>query len=70
VGALAGHSLYSVDLVGPGARRRTRWFNDRLGRIRTVERAPDGTLWVTTSNRDGRGNPRSGDDKVVRIRFS
>lgn len=70
VGALAGHSLYSVDLVGSRAGRKTRWFDDRLGRIRAVETAPDGSLWVTTSNRDSRGTPRSGDDKVVRIRFS
>ena len=69
VGALAGHSLYSVDLGGKTPGRKIRWFDDTLGRIRTVERAPDGTLWVTTSNRDGRGRPRAGDDKVVRIRF-
>ena len=69
VGALAGRSLYAVNLFGPGAGRKTRYFHDRLGRIRTVELARDGSLWVTTSNRDGRGTPRRGDDKVVRIAF-
>jgi glucose/arabinose dehydrogenase len=37
------------------------------GRIRTVVRAPDGSLWVSTSNRDGRGSPRGGDDRVLRV---
>jgi hypothetical protein len=40
----------------------------RYGRIRTVAAAPDGTLWVATSNRDGRGAPRDGDDRIVAIR--
>ena len=35
------------------------------GGIRTVVAAPDGTLWVATSNRDGRGSPRSGDDRMA-----
>ena len=42
----------------------------RYGRIRTVAAAPDGTLWVATSNRDGRGAPRSGDDRIVAVRVS
>ena len=69
VGALRGRCLWRVDLAGAGARRKTRYFHDRLGRIRSVAKAPDGTLWLTTSNRDGRGTPRTGDDKVIRIRF-
>lgn len=69
VAALRGEALYAVRLFGPRARRRARYFHGRLGRIRTVELAPDGSLWVMTSNRDGRGSPRRGDDKVVRIVF-
>jgi glucose/arabinose dehydrogenase len=42
----------------------------RYGRIRTVAKAPDGTLWVATSNRDGRGSPRAGDDRIVAVRVS
>jgi glucose/arabinose dehydrogenase len=69
VGALRGRALWRVRLNGPNARRKVRFLHTRLGRIRTVERAPDGSLWVTTSNRDGRGDPVRGDDRVIRIRL-
>lgn len=39
----------------------------QYGRIREVVEAPDGSLYFTTSNRDGRGTIRAGDDKVYRI---
>ena len=38
-----------------------------VGRIRDVAAGPDGTLYFSTSNRDGRADPRPGDDKVYRI---
>ncbi|RTG94875.1 PQQ-dependent sugar dehydrogenase, partial [Thermus scotoductus] len=38
-----------------------------FGRLREVQVGLDGALYVTTSNRDGRGRPRSGDDKVLRL---
>jgi glucose/arabinose dehydrogenase len=36
------------------------------GRLRTVVAAPDGALWLTTSNRDG-GRPIAADERVLRI---
>ena len=37
------------------------------GRIRTIVATPRGTLWVTTSNRDGRGDPAPTDDRILEI---
>ncbi len=38
-----------------------------VGRIREVIQGPDGFLYIATSNRDGRGTVRDGDDKIFRI---
>ncbi len=52
-----------------------RWFSaapgeGRLGRLRDVVNGPDGRLYVLTSNRDGRGTPRPGDDTIYRIEIA
>jgi len=70
--ALGGTRLWQVPLVDGGAGRTGRpraLMRERYGRLRTVVAAPDGSLWVTTSNRDGRGEPRDGDDRIVRLTF-
>lgn len=38
-----------------------------VGRVRDVVEGPDGFIYFTTSNRDGRGKVRSGDDKIYRL---
>lgn len=70
VGALRGESLWAVRIAGTNRRRKVRYFSGRFGRIRTVEKAPDGTLWITTSNRDGRHAAGAGDDRVIRLRLA
>lgn len=60
VAALKGERVWRVDLAS-GESRATE---QGLGRIRTVAVAPDGRLWVVTSN-TFRGRPRPGDDRVV-----
>jgi glucose/arabinose dehydrogenase len=68
IGALRGESVLRLRLRGTRASKLSPLLRGAYGRIRTVQRKPDGSLWVTTSNRDGRGDPRRGDDRVVRIR--
>jgi glucose/arabinose dehydrogenase len=68
IGALQGEGVLRVRLTGSRARKMRPLLRGSYGRIRTVVRAPDGSLWVTSSNRDGRGAPRDGDDRIVRFR--
>ena len=67
--ALGGTRLWQVPIPGGRAGRPTALMREDYGRLRTVVAAPDGSLWVTTSNRDGRGAPRDGDDRIVRLTF-
>jgi aldose sugar dehydrogenase len=42
-------------------------FTNEFGRIRDVIVGPDNMLYITTSNRDGRGDPVEQDDRIIRI---
>jgi glucose/arabinose dehydrogenase len=65
-GALRGGRLWQIPLRPDGTTGRPRdFFVGEYGRLRTVVAAPDGNLWVTTSNRDGRGNPAPQDDRIL-----
>ncbi|WP_372734600.1 sorbosone dehydrogenase family protein [Nocardioides sp.] len=66
--ALRGNRLWKIPLDDNGdAEQPQAFFVGEYGRMRTVTTAPDGTLWLTTSNLDGRGNPVDGDDRILRI---
>ncbi len=65
---LRGQRLWRIDVSRAGkASEPTEFFTEDWGRLRTVATAPDGNLWVTTSNKDGRGNPTLADDRIVVI---
>ena len=42
-------------------------FKNKYGRLREVIQGKDGLIYLTTSNRDGRGNPDIADDKIIRL---
>lgn len=65
LGALTGRRLYRVQLTGARAGAYRAFLVGAFGRLRSVAFAPDGRLWVTTSNTDGRTTPRRGDDRVL-----
>jgi glucose/arabinose dehydrogenase len=67
-GALRGERLWRIPVHQDGTIGRPRdYFVGDFGRLRTVVAAPDGNLWVSTSNRDGRGDPRPKDDRILII---
>ena len=67
VASLRGERLWQVPIKGATTRKAKSWDIGDAGRLRSIGLAPDGSLWVITSNTDGRGDPRAADDKVIRL---
>jgi glucose/arabinose dehydrogenase len=67
VAALAGRRLWRIPITASGLGEPQALLRGQFGRLRTVVTAPDGSLWVATSNRDGRGSPVADDDRILRF---
>lgn len=73
VGSLRGETLLRAIFDGDGnITEIQRWFerdffSGTQGRIRAVTTGPEGNLFISTSNRDGRGNPQNKDDRIIKL---
>jgi len=63
---LRGNALYEVEKTDNGYSLK-EFFSDEFGRIRAVTTGPDGMLYISTSNKDGRGIASFDDDKIIRV---
>jgi aldose sugar dehydrogenase len=63
--ALRGEELHRLEFDGGRIVVDEPLLEGRYGRLRTVREGPNGCLYVLTSNRDGRGTPQPGDDRVL-----
>ena len=66
-GCLRGQALMRVVLDGRRVVSQERLLNQQYGRIRDVAEGPDGALYFSASNRDGRGSPAKDDDRIMRL---
>jgi glucose/arabinose dehydrogenase len=67
---LSGQRIVWLDLRPPeyqSIQGRGSLYGRRFGRIGDIIQGPDGNLYFSTNNLDGRGQPREGDDLILRI---
>ncbi|MFI1418863.1 PQQ-dependent sugar dehydrogenase [Streptomyces sp. NPDC020731] len=68
---LRGERLWRIPLEGTEASADPEAFLEgEYGRLRTVAPAGGDKLWLVTSNTDGRGNPKEGDDRILELEVS
>ncbi|GAA2267105.1 PQQ-dependent sugar dehydrogenase [Streptomyces atrovirens] len=68
---LGGERLWRIPLKGTEASADPEAFlEDEYGRLRTVAPAGGNKLWLVTSNTDGRGSPKEGDDRILELEVS
>jgi glucose/arabinose dehydrogenase len=65
--SLRGERLWRIAIAADGSAAATAELTGVYGRLRDVAADPDGGLLVLTDNTDGRGTPRDGDDRLLRI---
>jgi aldose sugar dehydrogenase len=66
-GCLAGERIVRVVLDGRTVVSQENLLEKKYGRIRDVAEGPDGAIYFSTSNRDGRGSPATDDDRIIKL---
>jgi len=66
-GCLVGRRIIRVVLDGRKVVSQENLLEKTYGRIREMEQGPDGYIYFSTSNRDGRGSPAKDDDRIMRL---
>ena len=66
-GCLGGTRIIRVVLDGRKVVSQENLLSGVYGRIREMEQGPDGYIYFSTSNRDGRGNAAADDDRIMRL---
>ena len=68
---LRGKRLWRIPLNGTKASAELQAFLEgEYGRLRTVVAAGGDRLWLVTSNTDGRGSAKDGDDRILELRVT
>lgn len=68
IAALRGERLWRIPLAGrESAAAPQAFLKGEYGRLRTVLSAGGNTVWLVTSNTDGRGTPKPGDDRILQL---
>jgi glucose/arabinose dehydrogenase len=66
-GCLRGERIIRVVLDGRRVVTQENLLEGKYGRIRDVAEGPEGAIYFSTSNRDGRGSPARDDDRIIRL---
>ena len=66
-GCLRSSRIIRVVLDGRRVVSQENLLEGVFGRIREMEQGPDGYIYFSTSNRDGRGSPAKDDDRILRL---
>jgi len=63
---LRGNALYQAEIEDGDVIKLSKHLT-QYGRLREVEVGPNGSIYITTSNTDGRGVPANNDDKILKV---
>jgi glucose/arabinose dehydrogenase len=66
-GTLKGEAIIRLVLDGRRIVLQDKLLEKQYGRIREIAEGLDGSIYFSTSNRDGRGDPTKEDDRILRI---